>query len=81
MGDKHGFQAPFNPPTLQEKIGLLPKTSQTNSRGEFKILRHLDDLADLQRSKKKVKSIQRDKNQKEADTSLLEQQGIRNIKI
>ena len=59
MSDKHGAPAsyPANSHLLPEKMGFLPKTSQTNSRGEFKITRHLDDLADLQRSKKKVESM------------------------
>jgi hypothetical protein len=79
MSDKQGAPAsyPLNCHLLPEKVGFLPKTSQTNSRGEFKITRQIDDLADLQRSKKKVKSIQRDKNKYETDTSLIEKQNIK----
>jgi len=74
MSDKQGAPTsyPLNCHLLPGKAGLLPKTSQTNSRGEFKITRQIDDLADLQRSKKKVKSIERDFNKYETDTSLME---------
>ena len=74
MTGKQGAPASYllNCQLLPEKAGFLPKTSQTNSRGEFKITRQMDDLGDLQRSKKKVKSIQRDKNKYETDNSLIE---------
>ena len=79
MSDKQGAPTSYllNCHLLPEKVGLLPKTSQTNSRGEFKIIRQMDDLADLQRSKKIVKSIQRDKNKYETDTSLMGNQNIK----
>jgi hypothetical protein len=41
----------------------------------------MDDLVDMQRSKKKVKSIQRDKIKYEADSSFIEKNPTRNIKI